>query len=48
VSVISEIPAITSPDEERKQERKLWVSWVAAGLVFATVLAGSAISFFRG
>ena len=48
VSVISEIPAITSPEEERKQERKLWVSWVAAGLVFATVLAGSAISFFRG
>jgi succinoglycan biosynthesis transport protein ExoP len=48
VSVISEIPAITSPDEERKQERKLWVSWAAAGLVFATVLAGSAISFFRG
>jgi polysaccharide biosynthesis transport protein len=48
MSVISEIPAITSPDEERKREKKLWVSWVAAGLVFATVLAGSAISFFRG
>jgi succinoglycan biosynthesis transport protein ExoP len=48
VGVISEIPAITTPEEERKQERKLWVSWVAAGLVFATVLAGSAISFFRG
>jgi succinoglycan biosynthesis transport protein ExoP len=48
VGVISEIPSITTPEEERKQERKLWVSWVAAGLVFATVLAGSAISFFRG
>ena len=48
VNVISEIPAITSPEEERKQERKLWVSWVAAGVVFATVLVGSAISFFRG
>jgi len=48
VNVISEIPAITSPEEERKQERKLWVSWVAAGLVFATILTGSAISFFRG
>lgn len=48
VTVISEIPPITSPEEERKQERKLWVSWAAAGLVFATILAGSAISFFRG
>jgi polysaccharide chain length determinant protein (PEP-CTERM system associated) len=48
VTVISEIPAITSPEEERKQERKLWVGWAAAGLVFATILAGSAISYFRG
>jgi len=48
VTIISEIPAITSPEEERKQERKLWVGWAAAGLVFASVLAGSAISFFRG
>jgi hypothetical protein len=46
--VISEIPAISGPDEERKQGRKLWVSWATAGVVFATVLLGSAISFFRG
>ena len=48
VAVISEIPSITSLEEERKQERKLWFSWVAAGLLFATILAGSAISYFRG
>ena len=48
MTVISEIPAIASPEEERKQERKLWVGWAAAGFVFASVLAGSAISFFRG
>jgi succinoglycan biosynthesis transport protein ExoP len=48
VNVISEIPAITSPKEETTQDRKLWLSWVTAGLVFAVVLAGSAISFFRG
>jgi succinoglycan biosynthesis transport protein ExoP len=48
VAVISEIPPIASPQEERRQERKLWLSWVAAGLVFATILAGSAISYFRG
>ncbi len=48
VAVISEIPAITSPEDEKKQERKLWMGWATAGLVFATILAGSAISFFRG
>jgi polysaccharide chain length determinant protein (PEP-CTERM system associated) len=48
VSVLSEIPTITSPEEERKQEQKLWLSWAAAGLVFAAILAGSAISYFRG
>ena len=48
VNVISEIPPIASPSEERKQVRKLWMGWVTAGIVFATVLAGSAISFLRG
>jgi succinoglycan biosynthesis transport protein ExoP len=48
VNVISEIPPITSPEEERKQERKLLVGWAAAGIVFATILAGSAISYLRG
>ena len=47
VTVLSEIPAITTPAEARKQERKLWVGWAAAGFVFATILAGSAISYFR-
>jgi hypothetical protein len=48
VTVLSEIPAITSPEEEKKQQQKIWVSWGAAGLVFAIILAGSAISYFRG
>jgi succinoglycan biosynthesis transport protein ExoP len=48
VRVISEIPSIASPEEEKRQERKLWVGWAAAGIVFATILAGSAISYFRG
>jgi polysaccharide biosynthesis transport protein len=48
VAVISEIPPITTPQEERKQEKKLWVGWVTAGVVFATILAGSAISYLRG
>jgi succinoglycan biosynthesis transport protein ExoP len=48
VTVISEIPPITSLDEDRKQERTLWVGWATAGIVFATILAGSAISYLRG
>jgi succinoglycan biosynthesis transport protein ExoP len=48
VTVISEIPPITNPQEERKQERKLWVGWATAAVVFATILAGSAISYLRG
>jgi len=48
VSVISEIPTITSPEEERKQARKLWFGWAAAALVFTAILAGSAVSYFRG
>ena len=48
IPVISDIPAITSAEEERKQARTVWVSWAAAALVFAAILAGSAISYFRG
>jgi len=48
VAVISEIPPITNPQEEKKQERKLWVGWATAAIVFATILMGSAISYLRG
>jgi succinoglycan biosynthesis transport protein ExoP len=48
VTVISEIPAITSLEEERRQQKALWLTWALTGFVFATILAGSAISFFRG
>jgi polysaccharide chain length determinant protein (PEP-CTERM system associated) len=48
VTVISEIPAITNPEEERRQEKRLWLSWAATGLVLVTILAGSAVSYLRG
>jgi succinoglycan biosynthesis transport protein ExoP len=48
VTVISEIPAITTLEEDRKQDRRIWVSWAATGLVFATIVVGSAISYLRG
>jgi uncharacterized protein involved in exopolysaccharide biosynthesis len=48
VTVISEIPVISSHEEERRQQRRLWLTWALTGFVFATILAGSAISFLRG
>ena len=48
MTVISEIPAITSQEDERRQEKKLWISWATTGVVFATILVGSAISYLRG
>ena len=48
VTVISEIPAIAGPEEERRQNRSLQLSWATTSIVFATILVGSALSYFRG
>lgn len=46
--VIAEIPAIVSLSDEQRESRKLWLGWATAAVVFATILAGSAISYLRG
>jgi len=48
ITVISEIPEIASLDEQKTRQRKLWAGWATAGLVFAIILTGSAISYLRG
>ena len=48
VSVISEIPVITTPANERGEQKRLWLGWATAAVVAATILAGSAISYLRG
>jgi succinoglycan biosynthesis transport protein ExoP len=48
VTVISEIPPITTLEEDRKQGNRIWISWAATVLVFGTILVGSAISYLRG
>jgi polysaccharide biosynthesis transport protein len=48
VAVISEIPAIVSPADERLARRRLWLGWAVAALVSATILVGSALSYLRG
>jgi polysaccharide biosynthesis transport protein len=48
VAVLSEIPDVISTQDEQRQQRRLWPSWVATGVVCLIVLAGSAISYLRG
>ena len=48
VPVILEIPDIVAPSDVRAQRRRTALGWIAAGLVFASILAGSALSYMRG
>jgi|SRR5580658_29874 succinoglycan biosynthesis transport protein ExoP len=48
VAVISEIPAIARPEDELRERRLFWLGWAVAGLVSATILVGSALSYLRG
>jgi succinoglycan biosynthesis transport protein ExoP len=45
--VISEIPAVLSPADERTIRGKMVVRWAATAVVIAIILAGSAFSFLR-
>ncbi len=47
-AVIAEIPPILVAADEERNRRRLWLGWVTAGVVSATILLGSAVSFFRG
>jgi len=46
--VIGEIPAIINESDARRANRRIWLGWVTAALVFATILVGSAFSYLRG
>lgn len=48
VAVISEIPSVDAVADLQQARRRLWLGWVTATLVFATILAGSAFSYLRG
>jgi polysaccharide biosynthesis transport protein len=48
VDVMAEIPTITTLGEERKQYKSALLGWAATGLEFALILAGFAVSYFRG
>ena len=47
VEVMSEIPMITTAQEERENRKFALLGWAATGLEFALILAGFAFSYFR-
>jgi polysaccharide chain length determinant protein (PEP-CTERM system associated) len=48
VVVLSEIPNLATAEEKQREFRWIVLGWVAAGFAFAVILAGSALSYFRG
>ena len=48
VAVISELPVIDGPADERVDQKRAWLGWATAAVVFAVILAGSAFSYLRG
>jgi len=47
-NVIAEIPAIVNASDAQQERRRIWLGWVSAVFVFATILAGSAFSYLHG
>ena len=47
MKVISEIPDILTPSDERRSKRATWLEWTASVLVFGIILAGSAYSYLK-
>ena len=48
VPVLSELPVICDPADQAREKRQEWVSWAATAAVVATILAGTAASYFKG
>jgi protein tyrosine kinase modulator len=46
-TAIARIPALMTQEEDKRQRRKLWWTWALTGVVFATILTGSAISLLK-
>jgi polysaccharide chain length determinant protein (PEP-CTERM system associated) len=47
-TILAEIPAIMNSSDERSHKRQVWLGWATAGVVLATILGGSALSYLRG
>jgi polysaccharide biosynthesis transport protein len=47
IPILSEIPEIVNPLDERKSKRKIVLGWAMAAMVITTILAGSAFSYLH-
>jgi polysaccharide chain length determinant protein (PEP-CTERM system associated) len=47
VAILSEVPEILLPSDERRSMRKMMLGWSMAAFVFATILAGSAYTYLH-
>jgi protein tyrosine kinase modulator len=47
MTILSEIPEVVSPLDERRSKKRMVLGWATAALVFATILAGSAFSYLH-
>jgi len=47
VAILSEVPEIRLPSDERRSRRRTALGWAMTALVFSTILAGSAFSFLH-
>jgi succinoglycan biosynthesis transport protein ExoP len=48
IPVLSEIPNVSTDSETRAERRDGWLIWATASLMLVSILAGSAVSYFRG
>ncbi|PYV73908.1 MAG: hypothetical protein DMG96_21855 [Acidobacteria bacterium] len=48
IPVLSEIPNVSTDTETRAERRDGWLVWATASLMVVSILAGSALSYFRG
>ncbi|PYX10838.1 MAG: hypothetical protein DMG88_01060, partial [Acidobacteria bacterium] len=48
IPVLSEIPSVSTDKEKRAERRDGWLVWATASLMVVSILAGSALSYFRG
>jgi succinoglycan biosynthesis transport protein ExoP len=46
--IISEIPNLATAEEREKQLKSVILRWVATGVAFSAILAGTAVSYLRG
>jgi polysaccharide biosynthesis transport protein len=48
MAILSEIPEIVSPSDERSSKKSMALGWALAALIVVTILAGSTLSYLRG